>query len=696
MTRDDARRTIRSEWRLIIREITKGAKTKVNHEPSWICPLCGHGTHGDGLTVNPKSVDGNGLKCFGCDFSGDIIDLYSQVNSKDYNTSLKDLAQLIGISIDQNPGSVYQYKDQNRSAKMNESPSPKGNTEKKEETVITAADYTSYYEKCKKHLTNPEAMEYLQRRGVYDTAVYYGVGFDPMADPANAPGGNGEILHPCPRIIIPCSTGHYVARRIDNNSQYKALNPARAKGAAAPAIFNAKALDNPKAQELFVTEGVFDALSVMEVAGKDTAIALNSTSNAKALIEKLEQTSTTAVLIISLDNDAAGAKAIQTLQEGLQLLNIPYITADISKGHKDPNEAMIADYYAFKGSVQDALNKARAVSETMHQEAKEKMEDDKHTATSMIEDFLNTVMSRKYEPIPTGIAGIDNAIGGGFLRESLVLLGAAPGAGKTALTQWICENMARHGVPCLYLNLEMSRDQLLARSISRIAQQHGCTINAIDVLKGYQWTEEQMSAVMQALEEYNREIAPRMQYNPDGVNSNLDSILGYIEAEAKKAESAEQPVPAVILDYLQIVTGKEREDDVAVMKRAVSSLKKFAIKYHTFVYLIIAHNRESNKSGTVTMESGRDTSALEYSADLQLGLAYTKCLTRNGEKCKTKDMLTQDERQFITLVVTKGRFCASCAEVDLHFDGKTMSFSEVTGDDVCTAKRKAATNYRRV
>jgi hypothetical protein len=96
------------------------------------------------------------------------------------------------------------------------------------------------------------------------------------------------------------------------------------------------------------------------------------------------------------------------------------------------------------------------------------------------------------------------------------------------------------------------------------------------------------------------------------------------------------------------------------------------------------------------MESCRDTSALEYSADLQLGLAYTKCLTRNGEKCKTKDMLTQDERQFITLVVTKGRFCASCAEVDLHFDGKTMSFSEVTGDDVCTAKRKAATNYRRV
>jgi len=322
------------------------------------------------------------------------------------------------------------------------------------------------------------------------------------------------------------------------------------------------------------------------------------------------------------------------------------------------------------------------------------MDDYQHTPTRMVEDFINAVLSRQYEPIPTGIAGIDNAIGGGLIRDSLILLGAAPGAGKTALTQWICENMAKQGVPCVYLNLEMSRDQLIARSISRIAKQNGYTISAIDVLKGYQWTEEQMTAVMQAAETYSREIAPMMQYNPDGVSADLDNILTYIEDVAQKAESDKQPVPVVVIDYLQIIAGKDREDDVTTMKRAVSSLKSFAIKYHTIVYLIIAHNRESNKSGTVTMESGRDTSALEYSADLQLGLAYTKCLPHNGEKRITKDMLTQDERQYVTLVVTKGRFCASGAAVHLHFDGATMSFAQI--DDDYAAKRKDLSGYKCV
>ena len=77
------------------------------------------------------------------------------------------------------------------------------------------------------------------------------------------------------------------------------------------------------------------------------------------------------------------------------------------------------------------------------------------------------------------------------------------------------------------------------------------------------------------------------------------------------------------------------------------------------------------------MESGRDTSALEYSADLQLGLTFTACLKRPGSpNPKSKDELTEEEKRQLTLKVTKGRFAAPGASVDLLFNGETMTYTQ--------------------
>jgi replicative DNA helicase len=304
------------------------------------------------------------------------------------------------------------------------------------------------------------------------------------------------------------------------------------------------------------------------------------------------------------------------------------------------------------------------------------------TGSGMIDSFLEAIQTRKYEPLPTGIADIDKAIGGGFIRQQLILLGAAPGAGKTAMAQWIFEGMAKRGISSVYLNLEMSRDQILARSFSRITAQHGARIKAVDILQGYKWTEEQRNAIMSAAEEYKRDIAPFMVYNPEGVSPTLEAVLAYIEKEARAAEQAERAAPCVVIDYLQIIGSEDkREEPASIIKRAMSSLKDYAIKHNTIVFVIMANNRESNRSGDVTMESGRDTSAIEYGADLQLGLALTACLKRNGQKAKAKDELTQEERKRVTLKVTKARFANPNAEVDLIFDGETMTYTQVAKEN---------------
>lgn len=324
------------------------------------------------------------------------------------------------------------------------------------------------------------------------------------------------------------------------------------------------------------------------------------------------------------------------------------------------------------------------------------------TNEDLIDQFLQDIQTRRYEPMPTGIKDIDNAIGGGFIRQQLILLGAAPGMGKTSLAQWIFEGMAERGTPCIFLNLEMSREQILARTFSRFAARSGYTITPNTILQGYKWTDRQREIILSAAEEYKTKIAPRMTYNPEGSLTNLDDIMKYLEEAAQRAEAAGEPVPCVVLDYLQIVGGDPREDDAAIIKRAVGLLKGFAVKHNTIVFTIIANNRDSNKSGRATMESGRDTSALEYSADLQIVMTYTACLPKpnksqdgEDEKPKKPEYLTEAEKKNVTLVIVKGRFGGAGKKVDLKFDGETMTYHQIAPRDFDFSGKTSSPDYVR-
>lgn len=682
MNRTEAVQEIRQNWRQILPAITARAKKNVNGEPSYVCPICGHGSHGDGITRNTASKDGNGLKCFGCGFSGDIIDLYQKANGADFKTAISFLSDYLGIQIDESPRQGNQGGRKTNIPTAAAQMATGARETPQNATGANLADYTEYYRQCRNLLKiDPRAAEYLQKRGIsLETAERAGIGFDPQADPANAPGalGDEEKKHEAPRLIIPTGPAHYVARSVDpaTPAEFAKLNPSRKKGAAEPGIFNAEALysGNP----VFITEGAFDALAIME-NGAD-AIAINSTSNTEKVLAMMKQRKPGGVLILALDNDAAGIRAAERLESGLKNLEIPFLPADFyTNGGKDPNEAFIKNRASFAGSVTRAKAEAEALADEIRarrQQAEEERQ--KRTGAGMIDGFLSAVQTKQYEPLPTGIKDIDKAIGGGLIRQQLVLLGAAPGAGKTALAQWLFEGMAERGNTCIFLNLEMSREQMIARSLARRIPAYGDPMTTAEILQGYRWTDGQRRAILAAADAYKREIAPRIIYNPDGVTTNLDNIMDYLETEARRAESAEQAAPIIVIDYLQILTGGDREDGTDVIKRAVVALKSFAIRHNTIVFLITANSRRAYESGNPSMSDARDTSAIEYSADLQIGLAYTACLDRNGKKGMSADELmkpeNQAERKYRTLVITKSRFAEPGTYVDLEFNGETMIF----------------------
>ena len=322
---------------------------------------------------------------------------------------------------------------------------------------------------------------------------------------------------------------------------------------------------------------------------------------------------------------------------------------------------------------------------------------------SVFDAFLDKVQSKVYEPIPTGIKEIDKILKGGLTRAQQIFLAAAPGMGKTAFASWLFENMAKQGHEILYFNLEMQREQLLARSISRyVYLRTRRDLTALDILQGYKWTEEEKTAVKDAINAYKSDMGDRMKYNPGGeIKANLDDILKVMQDETAKLKAEGKKAPLVVIDYLHLLQSEKFLDDAETIKRAVQAFKDFAVQNDTIVFSIIANNRTSNKSGKSSMDSGRDTSSIEYGADIILSLSYEaiengrKYAARNEEgkvigynKYTTeyirylKKKAYQEGKQppkvceKIALTINKGRFSQSDVSVYFDFDGAHSLFKE--------------------
>lgn len=647
---------LKSYLRDYVERITTRSKSGL-----YVCPICGSGTHAHKDGAFSIFSNGERCKCFSCGFGegrgngADIFDLCAAVEKKTLPEATKTIIDLYGSAGNSDISNAIKKGDSMES----------GNKRR---------DYSDYIKRCAEALPGSPAEKYLYDRGFTDEIIArFCLGYDRECY-------NKQLRKSVESIVIPYSGSftYYATRAIAE----KAYDKPRTIEAGREPLFNGAALY--AADNVFVTESQLCAISIIQAGGAAVAIGGKGCTR---LYEQLKRKPTAATLILCLDADEPGRKATEDIDEMLESLGVFHvdgsgvIMGDAEPGSadycKDPNEFLQRNgTAALAEAVRDAIAQTALIRDAAAQEAE--AERQKRTGAGMVDSFLEAIQSERFKPLPTGITDIDRALTGGLFRETLVVLGAAPGAGKTALCQWILEGMAKRGTPCVYLNLEMSREQILARSFSRLAARQGFRINANTVLKGYQWTEEQRAAIMAAAAEYKESIANNMIYNPDGVTANLDGILEYCEQEAQRAESAGMAAPIVCLDYLQLLCGNPGEDSATVIKRAVAGFKAFAIKHSTVVIVIIAHNRASNSSGAVSMESGRDTSAIEYSADLQLALAFTECIKKPGSKTKPKtpEELTPEERKRVTLRVVKGRFGGAGTDVDLHFSGETMSYTQ--------------------
>lgn len=607
----------------------------------YVCPFCGSGTgtHGTGaLKFYPET---NTAACFaGCATAAgvkakkyDVIDLFRHEYGADFNTALQSLAAEIGITIDPyRPDAAADFagagqtdRAGGRRSDFNERGNIKTPSEAKtpqnapQEPQEATPDYTAYYRRCRERLNDPAAVSYLSARGIsLETAAAYWVGFDPQADPASAPGGTGDIKHPCPRIIIPTTTAHYAARSIDPGTK-PAFQKMNNRGGR-PGIFNQRALYAQDAQEVFVCEGAFDALSVLEAGA--AAIALNSANNADALIKQLEQRGTAATLILCLDNDGSGTGAAQTIRQGLDRLNISHITGNICGGHKDPNEALQADRAAFCAAVEKAKMQPAA----------------KPDNTSL---YIDSIMAGEIEQfrqeVKTGFPNLDREAGG--LYAGLYCIAAISSLGKTTFAQQLADNLARAGQDVIFFSLEQSRLEMVSKSLARITAQNDLetAVTSLSIRKGYLPRQ-----VTEAAAQYKQEVQDRISIVEGNFNCNISFIGDYIRQYIRRNGVK----PVVFIDYLQILQGEPqergRQSTKEMIDTTVTQLKRISREQSLTVFVISSVNR-ANYLTPIDFEALKESGSIEFTADVIWGLQL-QCL---NDPVFDKQNNTKERRQKI-------------------------------------------------
>lgn len=223
--------------------------------------------------------------------------------------------------------------------------------------------------------------------------------------------------------------------------------------------------------------------------------------------------------------------------------------------------------------------------------------------------FLDSLDNAKKGRVTTGIAGLDR-LTGGFRGGKLIVLGARPGVGKTALALSVALHAARHAGPVLIVSLEMDAAEIMSRIV---AAESGVDVQS---LEGGELTEQDSQAAARCY----GEIAAL----PIRIATHAATPL-QIRQEAS-AMQHRQGLSMVVVDYLQLMRGSGRSstryEEVSSISR---DLKLLAMDLGVPVLALTQFNRQS-ESGVggkaerraPAMAEAKDSGSIEQDANLFL------------------------------------------------------------------------------
>lgn len=210
--------------------------------------------------------------------------------------------------------------------------------------------------------------------------------------------------------------------------------------------------------------------------------------------------------------------------------------------------------------------------------------------------------------VQTGFTEIDRLVGG-MRPGQMVVLGARPAVGKTALSLGIASNVAAAGVPVLFVSLEMPSEELTQRLLSL---RSGVPLTAI---REGRLTAAQVDKLYSATPAV-RELPLRFEDTP---NMTADRLAATARREVRRNGAG-----LLVVDYLQLVTPENpRENRNAQIGLLARRLKLLARECGIPVLVLSQLNRETENrpNPKPRLSDLRDSGEVEQHADIVLLLS---------------------------------------------------------------------------
>lgn len=216
-------------------------------------------------------------------------------------------------------------------------------------------------------------------------------------------------------------------------------------------------------------------------------------------------------------------------------------------------------------------------------------------------DALQARADGKTDAIPFGMLAIDDALSGGPRRGELIVLGARPSTGKSALMlNWLLQAAARG--PVLACSLEDSDMMLLSRAIASSGR-----INLADIRRPDRAPARMWEQVAEAQEQIQR----LHLYVDDRAGLGLRDI----RRKAMQVRRRAGDLQVIAVDYLQLMDG-DGENRSAELGAIARGLKRLAKDMGCTVLLLSQLSREADKTNVPPrLDHLAESGVIEQAAD---------------------------------------------------------------------------------
>ena len=206
--------------------------------------------------------------------------------------------------------------------------------------------------------------------------------------------------------------------------------------------------------------------------------------------------------------------------------------------------------------------------------------------------------------LPTGFRDLDR-LTSGLQPSDLILVAARPSMGKTAFTLNIAQNVGvKQHKTVAFFSLEMSQEQLVQRLLCQIAHIDSQKLRTGQLNSDDEWTKL-------------TDACDKLYQAPIYIDDTPGISVTEMRSKARRLK-AEHGLDLIIVDYLQLMQGRNsesRQQEISEISRSLKALAR-ELKVPLIALSQLSRSVESRQDKRPMLSDLRESGALEQDADI--------------------------------------------------------------------------------